>query len=93
MRPPRRIRHIHIESGPLALDFQGSADQIHSVAAELAATAHLEVTVDDDVRPSTPVLPCGGLWEYPDPAGQSVKWPPTGRLTHRDSMPRRLRDW
>lgn len=73
----QRVRHIHIESGPLALDYQGGADQIHSVAAALAAMAFFEVTVDDDVRPGTPVLPCGGLWEYPDPAGEAVEWPAT----------------
>ncbi|MFX0581035.1 hypothetical protein [Nocardia nepalensis] len=85
MRPPHRIRHIHIESGPLALDFQGSADQIHSVAAELAATEYVEVTVDDDVRPGTPALPCGGLWGYPDPPVNPSGGHPPAALTHQDA--------
>jgi hypothetical protein len=72
MKPLQRIRHIHIESGPLALDFQGSAEQIHCVATELAATADLEVTVDDDVRPDTPSLPCGELWELPLPDRETL---------------------
>ncbi|MEV6138189.1 hypothetical protein AB0L63_19415 [Nocardia sp. NPDC051990] len=66
MKSPRRVRHIHIESGPLVLDFQGSAEQISSVAAQLAAAADaadLTFTVDNEVGPHLPELPCGGLWE------------------------------
>lgn len=51
MNPLQRIRDLHTESGPLAWDFQGNADQIHSVAAELGMTEYVEVTVDDDVCP------------------------------------------
>ncbi|MFX0581098.1 hypothetical protein [Nocardia nepalensis] len=66
MKSPRRVRHIHIESGPLALDFQGSAEQIGSVAAQLATAAdavNLTFTVDNEVGPDLPELPCGELWE------------------------------
>ncbi|MRH91330.1 hypothetical protein GFY24_28465 [Nocardia sp. SYP-A9097] len=64
MTPPRRIRHIHIEFGTLALDYQASAQQVQNVADELAqGFPELIVTVDDDVRPDMPPLPCAELWD------------------------------
>ncbi|WP_433759570.1 hypothetical protein [Nocardia sp. CA-135398] len=64
MKPPRCVRHIRIESGALTLDFQGSAEHIGCVAVELAATTidDLIVTVDDNVGPDLPALPCAALW-------------------------------
>lgn len=64
VKPPRRIRHIRIESGALTLDFQGSAEQICCVAVELAATTidDLTVTVDDNLAADLPALPCAELW-------------------------------
>ncbi|WP_433754689.1 hypothetical protein [Nocardia sp. CA-135398] len=62
--PPRRIRHIHIESGALKMDFAASAEQAASVADELAhGFPEFTVTVDDDVDADLPPLPCAQLWD------------------------------
>ncbi len=60
---PRNVRHIHIESGALVLDYQACAEQAESVA-EVLASSHPEfiVTIDDDVDVGLPALPCGDLW-------------------------------
>lgn len=56
------MRHLHLESGPLTLDFRGHADQVDQVAAVLAGS-RLTVTVDDLATLDLPDLPCGQLWE------------------------------
>ncbi|WP_040701532.1 hypothetical protein [Nocardia vinacea] len=62
--PLRRIRHIHIESAALTLDYQASAEQATHVADELTqGFPELVVTVDDDVRSDMPPLPCADLWD------------------------------
>ncbi len=66
--PPLPQRHLHLDSGPLHLDYQGPADQIRDIAAELAATSQFTVRVDDDVQPGHTALPCARLWGLPAPA-------------------------
>ncbi|WP_024802882.1 hypothetical protein [Nocardia sp. BMG51109] len=62
--PTGRRRHIHIESGALELDFQASAEQAENVADELAqGFPEFVVTVDDEVHPDLPPLPCAKLWD------------------------------
>ncbi|WP_156094684.1 hypothetical protein [Nocardia lijiangensis] len=64
LRPSRRIRHIHIESGALTLDYQASAEQIENVVDALAqGFPEWAVTVDGDVRADLPPLPCAELWD------------------------------
>ncbi|WP_155981254.1 hypothetical protein [Nocardia sp. BMG111209] len=50
----------------MRLDYQASAEQAQSVADELAqsfSALELQATVDDDVQPNMPLLPCAELWE------------------------------
>ncbi|MEU1549256.1 hypothetical protein [Nocardia sp. NPDC005745] len=58
-----RVRHIRIETGAFAVDYQAGAAQIADVVAELGAHAGFVITVDDNVRPGLPPLPCGELWD------------------------------
>ncbi|RMI33573.1 hypothetical protein EBN03_10740 [Nocardia stercoris] len=60
------MRHIHIESGALRLDYQATAEQAQNVADELGrnyAEFDLQVRIDDEVHDGLPALPCAELWE------------------------------
>ncbi|MGW4089309.1 hypothetical protein [Nocardia sp. NPDC004750] len=62
--PPNRRRHLRIETGPLRLDYQASAEQAESVARALAQRfPEITVTVDDDLDDDLPHLPCAQLWD------------------------------
>jgi len=73
--PPVPRRHLHLDSGPLSLDYQGPAQQILDIAAELAASGRFTVRVDDDVQPGQDVLPCAQLWNPPTPTDQGITMP------------------
>lgn len=63
MRP---LRHIHIESGALTLDYHASAEQAQHVADALMSgysDKELRVTIDDEVDALLQPLPCAELWE------------------------------
>lgn len=58
------LRHVHIESDYLTLDYSASDEQARSVADELAeGFPEFKVTVDDEVREGLPPLPCARLWD------------------------------
>lgn len=60
------ILHLHLEFGPLIVDFQGGQEQVYEVATELSATGlAVTVTVDEHVTPEMPTLPCSWLWDEP----------------------------
>lgn len=62
--PPDRRRHIQIETGPLRLDYQASAEQAESVARALAQRfPDVAVTIDDNLDDDPPHLPCARLWD------------------------------
>ncbi|WP_174184102.1 hypothetical protein [Nocardia barduliensis] len=62
--PPDRRRHIRIESGPLRLDYQASAEQAESVARALAQRfPDIRVTIDHNLCDDHPQLPCARLWD------------------------------
>ncbi len=84
MTPPRPALHLHVESGPLTLDFQGHPDQVDHVAAELAISAAVTVAVDDRVTPGMPKLPCSRLWEEPGLCAQEEE---PGEMNCAAAMP------
>ncbi|MGY1947146.1 hypothetical protein [Nocardia asiatica] len=62
--PPDRHRHIQIETGPLRLDYQASAEQAESVARALAQRfPDITVTIDDNLDDDLQHLPCARLWD------------------------------
>ncbi|MEU2100852.1 hypothetical protein ACWEQA_01915 [Nocardia sp. NPDC004085] len=60
--PIRELRHIRVDTGAFAVEYQAGAAQIADVVAEPGAHAGFVVTVADDIRPGLPPLPCGELW-------------------------------
>ncbi|MQY18074.1 hypothetical protein NRB20_11430 [Nocardia sp. RB20] len=65
--PPGPLKRIRIESGSLTAEYRASAEQARNVADRLRHTGlELTVTVDADVRPDLPLLPCARLWQWPD---------------------------
>lgn len=59
-----RIRHLHVESGHLTLDYKATADHANDIATALSTgLPGTIVTVDDDLRDNLPSLPCGELWQ------------------------------
>ncbi|MFD7848158.1 hypothetical protein ACFV4K_35220 [Nocardia sp. NPDC059764] len=65
MYAANRILHLHVELGPLTLDYQGRAAQIGEVAVELTSAGGAAVTVDTLVTAEMPCLPCAKLWDPP----------------------------
>lgn len=62
--PLRHTRHIRIDCGDLRLDYQAGAEQARQVADELARRfPEFAVTIDDELHPELPPLPCAGLWD------------------------------
>lgn len=57
------LLHLRLTSGPLVLDFQGGREQVEHVAAALAASRGVTVTVDDQITPNMPKLPYARLWD------------------------------
>ncbi|WP_433565059.1 hypothetical protein ACQP1O_07050 [Nocardia sp. CA-151230] len=72
MSAPSQILHLHVELGPLVLDYQGHADQIGEVATELTVTGAATVSVDDCVTSEMPCLPCSRLWAPSDTTSAPV---------------------
>ncbi len=60
---PAPRRHLHLDAGPLHLDYQGPAEQVVEIAAELAAVEELTVRVDDEVHDDQLPLPYARLWD------------------------------
>ncbi len=58
------LRHVHIETGDLTLDYTASTNHAEDIADELSRTLPgAIVTIDDNVREHFPPLPCGELWQ------------------------------
>ncbi|MGF6886331.1 hypothetical protein ABIA39_000298 [Nocardia sp. GAS34] len=65
MKKPASQRHLHLDYGPLHVDYQGPDKQIAQVAEELAANGRCRVRVDDEVHPDQIPLPYARLWDHP----------------------------
>jgi hypothetical protein len=61
---PDSVRHVHIESGCLIIDYKAAAKHAEDFAAALSTgLPGVVVTVDDDVRGDLRSLPCAELWQ------------------------------
>lgn len=85
----RSLLHLHLESGPLTLDFQGGQEQVAQVAAELSASSAVSVTVtiDDRVTTEMPKLPCSRLWDEPGHAPDDFE--PVGEMNRASATSRK----
>jgi hypothetical protein len=84
---PLPQRHLHVDSGPLHLDYQGPADQVLEVAADLAAGGQCTVRVDDELHPGQIPLPCAQLWDPPPQPGNGIPVDRDATRTELENMP------
>ncbi len=70
--------HIRVRffNPAIELDYHASRDAAAMFAAAVASTA--AVTIDADITPAMPLLPCARLWTVPDPPWRSEPHPQHG---------------
>ncbi|MBL1078931.1 hypothetical protein JK358_31460 [Nocardia sp. 2] len=64
--PPEshRLCHLRVRSGLLVLDFRATLAQARNFLAALDTwSPTMHATIDNDVSPDLPALPCSSLWD------------------------------